>query len=380
MLNAPLNVNIHERTLTSSYGAFIEDLAPRLDSYQQTISATCGFESMTANLKATLLEALRFCERLFCGCIVYGKDADTAWEGFLAGVSFRIGDETVNVSLDPVANRVRVRFTTYNGVPGFTATASHAPSQALYGVRDHVEGVGVVIQAAAEALRNAILAERRLPRPQHESAIATGQSGAVVDVTLTFAGWYTTLDWVLTERNDTTTEVTTTQVGALIGTASPGIGATNPFLSTSTARIVASGVSDTRKIDPDTPYRMKIETLLQMGNSSNQRFAWGVYEGRVFVVEVWAGATPTTATYRRRIGDAVLENSSGALVMPWAARPNAILETTDLLNVGPTSGAIELPGRRFVERWTVDIDASGWRLTPESAAADNIGVRLARLQ
>jgi hypothetical protein len=57
-----------------------------------------------------------------------------------------------------------------------------------------------------------------------------------------------------------------------------------------------------------------------------------------------------------------------------------MLETADLLNVGPASGAIELPGRRFVERWTVDIDSSGWRLTPEPQAADNLSVRLARLQ
>jgi hypothetical protein len=58
MLNAPINVNLYERTLTSSVGTFIEDLAPKLTSYQHTITATCGFESMTATLSAPLDEAL----------------------------------------------------------------------------------------------------------------------------------------------------------------------------------------------------------------------------------------------------------------------------------------------------------------------------------
>jgi hypothetical protein len=379
MLNAPIAINLYERTLTTSVGTFIEDLAPRATSYQHTISATCGFESMTVTLPCSLLDAQRYCERLFAAVIVYGADADIAWEGYLAGVSYRVGDETINYTLDAMANRVRVRYTTVNGVPAVTAPASHTGSQALYGVKDVVQGVNVTTTAAAEALRDTLLAERRLPRPQLDSAIATGQSEPAQDVTLSFAGWYTTLEWVVTSRTDTTTEATTTQVGALIGTASPGIGATNPFLSTSTARIVASGVTDTRKIEVDTPYRAKIEALLQQGNSSNQRFAWGVYEGRVFVVDVWAGATPTVSTYRRRIGDATLETGNGALVMPWAVRPNAMLETTDILNVGPPSGAIDLPGRQFVERWTCAITADGWSLTPEAQATNSIDARLARL-
>lgn len=379
MLNAPLNINLHERTLTSSVGTFIEDLAPRAHAYQHTITATCGFESMTVRLNASLQEAQRWCERLFCGVIVYGKNADIAWEGYLTEVSYQAGDETVTIGLDAMANRVRVRYTTVNGVPGVTTTASHTASQALYGVKDYVQGISESATAAADTLRDVILAERRLPRPLQNSAIATGQAQQGREVILTFAGWYTTLGWVITSRSDTTSEASTTQVGALIGTASPGIGATNPFLNTSTARIVTSGVSDTRKIDNDTTYREKIETLLQKGNTSNHRFAWGVYEGRQFVVDVWAGATPTTITYRRRIGDALVENALGALVMPWAVRPNAILETSDLLNVGPASGAIELPGRRFVERWTCDLDASGWKLSAESQASNSIDARLARL-
>jgi hypothetical protein len=311
--------------------------------------------------------------------IVYGANADIAWEGYLTGVSYRVDDETISYTLDAMANRVKVRYTTVLGTPGATSTASHPGSQAIYGVKDLVQGVSTTISAAADTLRDTILAERRLPRPLQDSAIATGAGEATQDVTLSFAGWYTTLDWILTSRTDTTSEATTTQVGALIGTSSPGIGATNPFLSTSTARIVASGVNDTRKIDNDTPYRAKIEALLQKGNSSNQRFAWGVYEGRVFVVDVWAGATPTTITYRRRVGEATLENAAGALVMPWAARPNAILETSNVVNVGPPSGAIELPGRRFVERWTCDITAEGWRLTAEPQMSDSFIVQLARI-
>lgn len=381
---SPLVCNLYERTLTSSVGAFIMDLAPRLTAYTHSISATFGFESAELRLNATLEEAQAFTGRLLCPLIVYGADADVAWEGYLAGVAFSAGGEQVSVSLDAMSNRVRVRYTLRGlGTPQVTAATTSATSTAIYGTRDLVLSAGAPTDStAATALRDAALAARALPRPQATGtaeALAGGSGGGPVEVTLTFAGWYSTLDWVLFERTDTSTESTTTQVGALIGTGSPGIGATNPFLSTSTARITASGVSDTRQAAADTSYRQKIEALLAKGNSSGQRLCWGVYEGRVFVVEAWAGATPSTIGYRRRLGSALIEDGHGAIVPPWMVRPNAMREVVDLLDPAPTTGAVDTAARSFVERVTFSIDSGGYRVGFEPAASDGVDARVARL-
>jgi hypothetical protein len=380
VINAPLNVTLYERTLTSSYGTFIDDIAPRLAGYEHTITATAGFESCTCRLIATLEEAQAWCERLLCGLIVYDSDARVVWEGFLNEVSYRIGGEQVSISLAPVANRVTVRYTLRGlGTPQVTSASSDTGSQAIYGVRDAVISVGTTDSTAADALRAAYLGARKLPRPEQTSTISTGAAGGGVDLTLTFAGWYATLDWVVLARTDTTTEATTTQVGTLIGTASPGIGATNPLLSTSTARITASGVSSPRLIAADTTYRAAIEQRLSLGNSSSQRLAWGVYESRVFVVDAWAGATPTTITYRSSLESGLIETSAGALVPPWYVRPNAMIETQELLTVGPPSGAVELPGRRFIERVVCSVGADGLSLSLEPEASSGIDARIARL-
>ena len=197
-------------------------------------------------------------------------------------------------------------------------------------------------------------------------------------LTLNFAGWYSTLDWVVLERTDTSTEATNTQVGTLIGTASPGIGATNPLISTSTANIVATGVSETRKISPDTTYRAAIERLLSLGNSSNQRLAWGIYENRVLTVAQWAGATPTTITYRLRLGSAEITDNRGAVIAPWRVRPNAMLEEPDFSDPTPLTGA-DTAARFFVERVTYSEDSGGRTIGFEPAAYTGLDARIARI-
>jgi hypothetical protein len=382
-INAPITVNVHERTLTSSYGQVIEDIAPRLTSYEQSIADTVGFESCTLRLLVTLEEANEWCERLLCGVRCWGPDADAAWEGFIHTATYVAGGETVSYSLGTVANRITVAYPlTGLGTPQRAGPVTNTTSTALYGVHDLVATTGATNSTAATAMANALLNERALPAPNQDGTLTIAGGGAgqqLVELTLLCQGWYATLDWVVTTRADTSTEATTTQVGALIGTSSPGIGATNAFLSTSTARITASGLSDTREIAQDTPYRAKIEALLAKGNSSNQRFAWGVYEDRVFVVDVWAGATPSTITYRQQQGEAYLETGVGLITPPWRVRPNAMVETVGLLPVGPPSGAIATPGRRYVSRVVCSIDSGGIALRLEPSQANSTDAMLARL-
>jgi hypothetical protein len=358
----------------------LADLSGRLDSYQHTIANGVGFESCTLTYRVSDQDPRDALEWLMNTVVVYGPEAQTIWEGFVSQVDIAIGGRQISASLDQLCNRAPVRYTLRGlGTPQVTAAADSTASQAIYGVKAATISVGTTDSTAAQALRDAYLATYKLPVASVTSTIAPNQTDAAISVTLTCAGWYTTLDWVTLERTDTSSESTTTQVGVLIGSSAPGIGATNAFLSTSTASIGSSGISDTRQVEADTPYRQKIEALLGKGTSSNQRLAWGVYEDRILTVRQWAGATPSTIGYRLRLGSAVIEDANGAWVRPWDVRPDAMVEEADLISVDVPIGAIETPGTYYLERVTCSVDGNGASVTLEPSATRAVDARIARL-
>jgi len=359
---------------TTQYGNIpsIEDV---VTSYEHSIAATVGFESMTVGMVVSVDTAMDWLtDGLLRSTSVYGPDGETLFEGFVNGVSATFGQEQRSVALDGMANRVRVRYTTVLGTPGSTSQLSNTTSQAIYGIKDAVYSLGGSTATAATNLATAILAARAWPVSSPASAIGTGDLGDV-QVQLSFVGWYVALDWVTTSSTSTTSTATTTQVTSLL----TAYNAVNTFFSTDATNIAASGISDTEYISPDTTYRGKIEELLKQGNSSNNRLAWGIYEGRALTVAEWAGATPSTVTYYRSFGDAVIRDSGGGVVQPWNVRPNAMYQTDELLDVQPVSTAPDSAGRYFVERVTFHADASGISLSLEPQASDSIDARLARM-
>lgn len=375
-----MGVHIFGCSLTTTPGGFIEDVAPRLTAYEQSATATFGYESARFTLTAADLdEAVVWAERLLCPVTVYGPDAAVCWDGFVAGVAFQAGGRARSLSLDTVANRVRVRYTLRGlGTPQVTASGSDAGSAAIYGVRDAVLGIGVTDSTGATGLRDAYLAARAYPRAVPQTTLSVPAASGPITVGVTCAGWYSTLDWVLLERTDTTTEATTTQLSSLLGSSSPGIGATNTFLST-TPRITGTGVTSPRTIPADTTYRQAIETRLALGDTGGQRFAWGVYTDRAFVCATWAGATPAAATYRTRFGTAAVENAYGGLVDPWDVRPDAIVEDADLVAVGPPSASVDTAAQFYLERVSFSAGPGGMQLTLETSEATSVDARIARM-
>lgn len=377
-----LNCNVYERSLTTAPGAFIDDVAPQLADYEHTISATGGFETCTLPFGVDSIEdALLWAERLLCPVQVTGPDADLIWDGYISQVELRVGGRSRSFSLDALANRVRARYTTFLGTPGVTATASNSTSIALYGTRDGLLSLATLTQGGAETLRDSYLASRAFPRAVPQTTIRMGAADARgVEIVLTCAGWYYTLDWVLLERTDTSSEVATTQVGTLISGVSPGIGATNGFLSTATTLIASTGVSTTRKIEADTSYRAAIEQRLALGDTSDQRFAWGVFDAeRRLTVAQWAGAAPTAIGYRVRLADAEVRTGNGAGVELWQVRPNAMVEDADLVPVGPPSGSVDVGGTFFLERVSFRATPDALELVMEPEASSGLDARIARV-
>lgn len=371
-----LALNIYERGDAGVPGAlFVDDLGARADSYQHTLTDRFGMESMQVSLKVPLDEAIDWLQNgLMRSVIVVSPDTNTVWEGFLSTVSAQIGQKPVTLSLDAMANRVRCVYTTVLGTPGTTNSVSDTASQGLYGIKDRIVPLDASDAAAAGYRAAIVLADVAFPKSRQATQAMTGAQGDIT-LTLSFTGWYGALDWLVTNNSTTSTAVTTTQVGTLL----TNYAAINAFLSTSTLRITASGISSPQKIEAQTTFREAIEDRLKLGTGVYP-MAWGVYEDRTFCVDTWAGATPSTITYQEFLGDSNVYDASGGVVASWNVRPNAISQVNDLLDVGPPSGAPDAAARKYVGRVTCSISGDQVGVTLEPSAMDDIETRLAALR
>jgi hypothetical protein len=359
-------------------GIPIGDIASDADSIQWSISDQFGFESMDVVMRGTIEDVLFWFSALRSSAVVYGPDADTCWEGFLNAVDATIGQETHSRSLDTLANTMRVRYTTVLGSPAVTADQTDADSITAYGTKHGVERIGETTSTAAIAMCTRILNNRRWPGKQPSTSVSTGDVGAI-EITLHFVGWYGALDWLLTASSTTTNAVTTTQVTNLL----TAYNAINSFFSTDTTFVLASALNDTQYIPDDTTYRSAIERLLSQGDSSGTRYAWGVYEDKVFWAQLWNSVY--TRGYRRTLSggiEATLNGTSVAgygTVNLWNLRPNAIVEIEDLLDIQPQSTEIDAAAKYYVARVTFRADSSGMSATLEPTDITDITAQLARL-
>lgn len=353
----------------------VTDLSGLIASIEWSITDMGGFESATITINgASPEEVLYWMDLLGSWLTVWGKDGRVGWEGRLITVEGTLGQERRSRSLEGMGNRVKVRYTTVNGVPGVSSTVSGAASQTKYGVRDLVETLPTTTSTAAGNRATTLLAAKQWPKNTASSTIGTGEAGEA-SLVLTFQGAYYELGGLVTSSTSTTSTVTTTQLTTLL----TAFNAVNAYLSAVYTAIVASGISDTEFIATDTSYREKIESLLGQGNGTN-RYAWGVYEDREFSAVVWAGATPTVITYLRHLADGRVFTPAGAVVDFWNVRPNAMCELADLKDVGPAATEVDAAARFYVSRVTFRADESGIGVTLEPSEDNDLGSNLARLE
>lgn len=338
----------------------VTNLADRVMDYTHTISNAFGFESMTCSFPTTLDGAMDWLgDGLGRSVVVYGPDAEIVWEGFLETITATIGGETRSVSLRDMANRVRVRYTSVLGTAATIATASDTISQAKYGIKDAVLTLNESDSTEAGHYQTTMLAKLKNPLSGPSATAATGEAGAV-QLSLSFAGWYATLDWLLTSNTSTTKTSTTTQVGTLLA----AYNAVNAFFASATNNITSSGITAVEYIEQDTSYRQKIEALLKRGNGTNP-YAWGVYEGRTFFAKAYAGATPTSIDYQRRIGEPFVRDAAGGIINAWNVRPDTNYRAVDLLDVAPISTAQDSAAQFYVARTTCSINSDSVSVTLE---------------
>lgn len=346
-----------------------------LQEVEWSISDQAGFESARITRLCNVEEgvaALR--DWLGRGLVITGPEGNRLWEGYLDAVEVEIGGQTRSRSLATVANTIAVAYEA--GGASLTYYASDADSIARWGYLfkrfsfDNTTTANVVQKAAR------LLAERATPRTERRDAAASGApaAGGGARVSLTFRGWYGTLDRYYYGNNTTTDKETTEQVQDILAAHTSTVGA---FLSSDQSQIAASGYSTSQYVPSDGTHREAIESRLAWGSSSYAPLAWGVYERRRFHVAVSAQADPATIHYRRTVGDGRIRSATGAWVPWWEVRPNRMLETRELHDPQP-GDAIDGAGRSYIARTTFRASRSGYQLDLEGANGESLAKMLAR--
>ena len=367
----PLSIQVFERGAAGiPTTQFVADLRGRADSYEHTISDRFGFESMSINMAATTDEIYGWLQNgLMRSVIVYSPDAGVVWEGYLETINATLGQKKASLSLKPMGNRVRTKWT-INGVPVITTVDSNAASQSLYGVKDFVVSAGEVQLTAAAANANLrALNSSAFPRSVATTQAKTGSAGDL-NLQLNFAGWYATLDWLFVPS--TFDGTTTSAVETLIGSFLTSAAGTNAFVSTDTTKLIAMGYNLNNLVRSETTFRQQIEKYMGFGDSTGAPMAWGVYENRMLQTALWAGTTPSTITYREDARSGTVFDAYGNAVQPWDVRPGAMSEVVQLLDVGPVSGAVDAAARKYVARVVCSISGGNVGVSLESTGGNDL--------
>lgn len=218
-----------------------------------------------------LLDTLR------CPVEIYDHHAEACWWGYVGEVAVGAGEASVGVSLENMANTV---YAVYSYVPpgsntvGTRATTTAAVdslSVGIYGTKTLRHSLDGATPAQANAFRDTLLAQKKLPIP----TIEFGSGRARGTATLKCYGWWKTLEWQYYANNANDSVETTAQVAAMLGGAQ---------FVTGVRLVDASGISSSRYRDGDGSIRKEVEELLNSGTAAGLRLLARVTRERVVEV------------------------------------------------------------------------------------------------
>lgn len=329
----------------------------RAYGYQHSIHAIGGFDTASFDIAIRSRdEGQQFLDQYLGNRVAIYVDnpAEPIWEGFINRMSFSSGGVNYTISLDQMANRVKVIYTPTAGgttqTAAATATLKSTLSQSLYGIKQEEVDMGVMLGGTGVTiLRDTVLAQRALPK----SSILPGSSGESL-LRIECLGFYHTLTWE--DYRDAATGAIA--LGVLVDTVIGGLanGATF-FDNTDLTRTIANANTIDR-------FQTRGETAWDVLNKVRE-----IANGSVYYV---IGVSPTdfqTGTrrfyyeqassaivYTARTADGLrIRNLYGQLVPPWTVKPNAGVRVSDQL-IG-WNGIGDNPTETYIMRIDYDAEA-----------------------
>lgn len=372
------NLSIHVYSPLVVNSNIVDDaLNEKVESYTHTISALGGYESanMAINDRQLNIE-----DWLSSGLMrhieVYSPSLVKIWEGFVNEIQITLGGLSVTRGpLLDVSNNVAVTYSTIDtsisppavGQRTTTPFNSDSDSQTLYGVLEAVLNTGGATANEVVAIRGVFLNENK--DPQTSQQLSLGENSGI-SMQLNCLGYYHLFKKYIYNQTVSTGTANLSTILAAIIAADP-----NSIFSTSTSNITTNTLQVKQYLNDNSPAWQLIQGLIARGDSSDNRYIFGIYNDRVPTYE----AIPTDYEYQQRLSDPAqrIENQAGNEIKPWDVKAGKWLFVPDFLigKVLPTSLRLD-PRMIFIEQVTYSMP---WGLQIQGGKTGKLTQKLAKL-
>lgn len=315
-------------------GTFIGRFDHLLTDWAHTINITKGFSSASLGLSLLQSQVEEWLENGLGRHIELHNEAGvTIFEGFVNRIDATLGPLAYSIGpLTEIGNIVNVIYTPIDvsvdppvrGSTTSTLAVTNDRSIARYGIFSKTLSAGECTDAEAEQYRDAWIAQNAWPIPTKDVSSGGGDAPKLQIEIAGYAEYLNLYDYAndsisYTTISDKIKAVLAAELNKMFSTDYKGI-ADNAFA------VPESEPTDRQRMGWDV-----IKSQVELGDASDNRYAFGIYGGRK---AKYFQISSSTITYTARLGDptqAIYAAKGGAAVMPWNLLPGYWLQYTDLM-------------------------------------------------
>ena len=336
-------------------GRLVDDgLGQKVDSYSHVLNAVGGWWSAQFVVRDTREHVEDWFDRGLNRHIeVYNPGLKKVFEGFVNQVSVTMG--TMSATRGPlmnIANRINVTYTpildatvdppvTGTQIP--TTIAENTDSQDKYGIFEKVISGGMLLDDGttneAEQVRDTALAEQAWPETSQSIVLTTSN---IPQATISVLGYVHRMEAYVFDDTTAATISVGDQIENVLGNDPMDV------LSTDYSKVDANAFLVPEYDNDQSMAWDYLQRLLAVGDASDNRYTFGVYDKRMAVYTV----VPTDLAYEHRIMDAnmqLLVYGASRKVDPWDVLPARWVFFPDFLT-GQAIGTTRADSRRmFIE-------------------------------
>jgi len=353
-----LSVSVFQPYWTG-YGLLADDITYDIASFSHSISVDGGYDSCSFSVGGAASDAEWWHDRLGSHVVVKAPDGTVIWEGFINSVAISLGAlQLTRGPLLDVANRITVSYTeisrsysatnrTMGGEQLYTTPYNDTRSQEMWGIQEIMLSASSIAPGEADQLGETYAADNAIPRVSQTLNLDPG-GGAAVSIKIDCVGYVKMLDKYI--FSDITAGVDTSTITEKIGDvidADP-----NGIFSTDYHGVAANATVVSRYDDTYKTARSAISEMIPLGDSSYNRYIWGIYTDR----KIEYKAIPTEIEYIFDLTDGLQKITTplGGEIDPWSIRPGKFIQINGLslgaLSTHPSqTGIRETPGIMFIE-------------------------------
>lgn len=312
-------------------GGWLGDIDVAAQNWRHSISVFGGFDTASFDLvdSQNVLDDWVL-NGLGRPIIAYDDALVPMWEGFVDSIT--VNQSGLSVTYGPLTSVANKVFAIYSGVDTSvyppeigvrkkTPTFQNLVSQAEWGIWPEILSLAGVTDNNADQLVSMYLQEHDDPETSSQFSFSSGKNSLSIDC----IGWYRTLIYPYNYTvNTTATIAISTRIQEIL-TAQVN----TSWISTDYSKITANATTVPRYENDDQLALEQLRGLSAMGDVSNNRHIFGIYEGRKAFYE----PASVVKDYEIKINESeyLIVDSGGAAVPSWRVRPGRWVFFSDFM-------------------------------------------------